>query len=435
MRYQLETKTHGSGGFGKIFRGHDNELDRDVAVKEMSGLDKTFTHEEMERFRREARILAKLFHPSIPAIYDVVFDGTSFQIIFQFIEGKNLREIISEEGKCQLNEVKKWFHQIASVLEYIHSTNIIHRDIKPENIIITPDRETAYLVDFGIALSAEDSKKLTQTGYIIGTLGYMSPEHVAGKELDGRADIYALGVTLYEALAGKQIPVGDYEELSNANESIPPEVDALIEECLLPIERRIVSAKSFANRLANSLRVTKPLSEVLSHGRLHEVASALEELDPEQFSKLPPGQRALMLLKCDDIVNAGEETLKPAAARFLELLVVLGLHITKDEYRGIVKPAIYWAFEQQYNGKQGNSSIQGSIERAASAAGEAAHSIISEELLVFLNSVNLEEKPNWYLQVLRKILSTVMASQFCATQIPELSKFMKEVNRIQRSNS
>ena len=435
MRYEIEKKTHGAGGFGKIFRGHDNVLDRDVAVKELSGLGSTFLPAEVERFHREARILAKLFHPNIPAIYDVVTEDSkdSFQIIFQFIEGKNLRQLIGEEGKCQLNEVKNWFHQIASSLEYVHANGIVHRDIKPENIIITPDRETAYLVDFGIALSAEDSKKLTKTGFAIGTAGYMSPEHVAGEELDGRADIYALGVTLYEVLAGKTIPVGDYEELSNANESIPPQIDILIADCIQLKDRRISSAKDFSARLANSLRVTKPLSEILAHGRLHEVASAIESLDSDQFSSLPPGQRALVLLKCDDIVSSGEENLKPAAARFLELLVVLGLHITKDEYREVVKPAFYWAFDQSYSGKQGNAPLQNAIERASGDARVDAHTVITEELLQFLQNVKLEEKPNWYLQVLRNIISTLMASQVCAANISELAKFMRDVNRIQRA--
>lgn len=385
MRYELDADTHGSGGFGKIIRGHDVELEREVAVKELSGLKKLFAS-DIERFRREARILAKLFHPNIPAIYDVVFDSekSTFQIVFQFIEGKNLRQILGAEGAGQLSEVRNWFHQIASALDYVHSKGVIHRDVKPENIIITPDRETAYLVDFGIALSAEESKKLTEKGYAIGTPGYMSPEQIAGKDLDGRADIYALGVTLYEALAGKPIAVGDYEELSNANETIPPQIDQLIEDCLLPLERRIGSAKNFSARLASSLRVTKPLSDVLAHGRLHELAAAMESLDAEQFSRLPVGQRKLMLIKCEDIVGSGDESLKSAGARFLELLVILGLHLTKEEYQGIVEPAFFWAFEQLYNGKQGNSLIQDALELAAAEAREDAHAVLSIEMLKFL---------------------------------------------------
>lgn len=437
MRYELDADTHGSGGFGKIIRGHDVELEREVAIKELSGLNKTFIAPDIERFRREARILAKLFHPNIPAIYDVVFDSekATFQIVFQFIEGKNLRQILGTEGAGQLSEVRNWFHQIASALDYVHSKGVIHRDVKPENIIITPDRETAYLVDFGIALSAEESKKLTEKGYAIGTPGYMSPEQIAGKDLDGRADIYALGVTLYEALAGKPIAVGDYEELSNANETIPPQIDQLIEDCLLPLERRIGSAKNFSARLASSLRVTKPLSDVLAHGRLHELAAAMESLDAEQFSRLPIGQRKLVLIKCEDIVGSGDESLKSAGARFLELLVTLGLHLTKEEYQGIVEPAFFWAFEQLYNGKQGNSLIQDALELAAAEAREDAHAVLSIEMLKFLQSVQLRDKPNWYLQVIRNILSALLANQVCNTNITELSEFMKEVNRIQRGKS
>jgi len=247
-RYSFSSKPHAAGGFGHIIKGHDNDLERDIAVKVLSRLRQAFTEAEVERFRREARILAKLSHPNIPAIYYVEIgkDEATFLIIFQFVEGANLRQLLTAQGACAISEVRNWFHQIASALDYAHSRGIIHRDIKPENIIITPDRESAYLVDFGIALSAEESKKLTEKGYALGTPGYMSPEQVAGKDLDFRTDIYSLGVTLYEALAGKPIPVGAYADLSASDESIPPQIDELIQECFYPVERRVPTAKAFS---------------------------------------------------------------------------------------------------------------------------------------------------------------------------------------------
>jgi len=434
QRYLFETKLHGFGGFGKVIKGHDNDLDRDIAVKVLADDKGVLQIVDRDRFRREARILAKLSHPNIPAIYDVVFDddATNFLIVFQFIEGKNLRQILLEEGRCQLSDIRVWFHQIASAIDYAHSMGVIHRDIKPDNIIITPNRETAYLVDFGIALSAADSKKLTEQGYAIGTPGYMSPEQVAGKEVDHRTDLYSLGVTLYEALAGRAIPVGDYEELSVVDESIPPQVDELIQECLVLAERRIPSAKTFSSRLAGSLRITRPLSEILAHGRLHEVAAAIELLDADEFSRLPKGQRALVLLKCDDVVTSGIGSLRSAGISFLGTLLRIGLHLPKDDYRKIVGPAIDWAYEQESFGRQGNGTLQAALERAAEEARIDAHSVMAEEFLAFLTDKDLSAKPNWYLQVLRNFLNSLLANQACDQNVTELTAVMRNVNRIQR---
>ena len=108
----------------------------------------------------------------------------------------------------------------------MHTEGMVHRDIKPDNIIITPDRESAYLVDWGIALSQEEASRLTSGGWI-GTPGYMSPEQQAGENVDSRSDLYSLGVTLYEALAGFPIPQSQYRELSLINQAVPPGIDEM----------------------------------------------------------------------------------------------------------------------------------------------------------------------------------------------------------------
>ena len=309
-RFTFAPEVYGTGGFAKVIRGRDNVLERDVAVKVLTPLATEFSETEQERFRREARILASLSHPNIPAIYDVSFRaGEAFLIVFQFVEGSNLRGILNE-GPCSIGETRVWFHQVASALEHAHDLSVVHRDIKPENIIVRPDRESAYLVDFGIALSAEDAKKLTQSGWVIGTPGYMSPEQQAGEPVDSSSDVYSLGVTLYEALAGKHIPVSDYEPLSAGNEAIPPEIDDLIRDSLLPKEQRLKSAKNFNQRLSGALRSSKPLSDVLVHGKLHELATAIEQFSSTEFMRLPKGQQSLILAKVADIVDSGEPNLE-----------------------------------------------------------------------------------------------------------------------------
>jgi serine/threonine protein kinase len=130
----------------------------------------------MERFRREAKTLAKMSHPHIPAIYDVQFSDSRMEIYFAFIEGRPLREVIKQDVIPSMDQTKRWFTQVAAALEHAHGLGVIHRDIKPDNIIVSIDNENALLVDFGIALTVDDLKKLTETGYVIGTPAYMSPE-------------------------------------------------------------------------------------------------------------------------------------------------------------------------------------------------------------------------------------------------------------------
>ena len=434
-RFTFSDEVHGSGGFAKVIKGRDNVLERDVAVKVLNPLATEFSGIEQERFRREARILASLSHPNIPSIYDVSFrTGEEFLIVFEFIEGETLREVINN-GPCSINEIRFWFHQVASVLEHAHGLNIVHRDIKPENIIIRPDRESAYLVDFGIALSTEDAKKLTKSGWAIGTQGYMSPEQQAGEHVDARSDVYSLGVTLYEALAGKGIPVGDYEPLSAGNEAIPPQIDDLIRAALLPKERRLRSAKVFSQKLSGSLQPSRPLSEVLAHGRLHELATAIEQFSPAEFTQLPKGQQGLIFAKVADIVDSGESNLQVAAERFLELLLNLCVLVEKDSYQEIVERALPWAFEKKFNGKIGRDSIRRALEKASHESSDSAYEVLRKEFVSFLDRTELRNQEEWYLHAVRNVLQNLLANPACTHGVAALVKALREVNQIQRSKS
>jgi serine/threonine protein kinase len=423
----------GSGGFGKVRVARDTSLDRDVAVKSLDPILRAFSEAEQERFKREARTLAKLSHPNIPAVYDVEFTGDKFNIYFQFIEGQNLRKIIDGNGPTQISLARQWFLQIGSALEHAHKLGIIHRDIKPENIIITPDLQTAYLVDFGIALSSEDARRLTETGYVVGTVGYMSPEQLAGETLDARTDIYSLAVTFYEVLAGKRMPMGDYEDLS-VNEAIPTTIDDLILECReQDKERRLPNARLFNAKLLGALtQPARPLSDVLAHGRLHELAALIEDYSPSAFKALPPGQMVLILAKVFDVVGSGDPRLDSAAEGFLELLVTRGVFLETESYREVVQPAIQWAFEKEFDTGVGRGTIRRALESGAFDSRDGAFDVLTQEMLAYLGTVDLDNKPEWYLHSIREIIQALMANPTCDKAAGDLGKIFRAINRAQR---
>ena len=430
-RFSFASKPHGEGGFGRVIRGRDKELEREIAVKVLNPL-LAFETAERERFRREARTLARLSHPNIPAIYDVIFEPDEFLLVFQFVEGTNLRKVLEEEGAADITKAQTWFRQVASALEHAHALGIVHRDVKPDNIIITPDGQTAYLVDWGISLSAQEVKRLTNSGGAIGTPGYMSPEQQAGQDVDFRSDLYSLGVTLYETLADKAIPQGQYEELAQLNQAIPPAIDELVRACLDARDRRPESAKVFTTRLTSAFFQVRPLSEVLGHGRLHEIALALRELEADSFMRLPDGQRGLILAKLEDIVGSDDPQLARAAAEFLQLLLMRGLLLDAKAYEEIARPAINRAFEREFDGKLGRRSLQVAIVGAAAAAQGGVFEILVNEFLAFMGRVSLADKPGWYLHQIRDTLQTLLANPSCTESAKDLTTALREVNRIQR---
>jgi len=435
-RFSFQPDLHGAVGFAKVIRGKDNALDRDIAVKFLTPLATEFSTSDQDRFRREARILAKLSHPSIPAIYDVDFDNGKFLIIFQFIEGQTLRQIINEEGPVPISQARIWFHQLASALDHAHKLGIWHRDVKPENIIITPNKEDAYLVDFGIAITSEDGKKLTQTGYAIGTPGYMSPEQSAGESVDGRTDVFSLGVTLYEALAGKKLTYGDYEALSTANETIPPAIDDLIGACLESKEMRLSSIKLFSSQLSSAVQIpARPLSELLAHGKLHEVAFSLESLSATDVMKLPAGQRDLLLAKISSVVTSNDPGLELASERFLQLMLTKGLFLPKDDYRDIVVPAVEWAFEKVFFVRLGKHMLREALADAAFIARGDSHQVLMDEFTKLLKRIELDDKEDWFLHAVREVITALMANPACISSSPELKQAFREVGRIQRSHT
>lgn len=203
-KYQLEAKL-GTGGVGAVYLATRLHIGDKVAVKVLRS-DKSDDVQTAERFRLEARMAAHLKHPNAVVIYDygVTADGLRY-LVMELVEGRTLRQLISQQGALAVSLTAEINTQVCSALNEAHRIGLIHRDIKPDNIIVqeTPAGLRVKVLDFGIAkLSSLGTSNLTQTGTIVGTPRYMSPEQCMGEQLDGRSDIYSLGIVLYEMLCG-----------------------------------------------------------------------------------------------------------------------------------------------------------------------------------------------------------------------------------------
>ncbi len=198
--YEILEKV-GEGGMGAVFKAKDSHLDRLVAIK---ALHPTFTtnNELTERFKQEARVQAHLFHPNIVNLYNFFEESGYFYIVMEYIQGETLANRIRRTGLIPPQVCIPIFNQILTGLGFAHSKGVIHRDLKPSNILIDADNQVK-IMDFGVAKIIGD-RSMTKTGTKMGTIYYMSPEQVLGeKDIDGRADIYSLGITLFEMLTGR----------------------------------------------------------------------------------------------------------------------------------------------------------------------------------------------------------------------------------------
>jgi len=200
-RYAIE-RPIARGGMAEVYLARDQYLDRWVAVKILFpefARDPSF----VERFRREAQSAAMLNHPNIVGVYDYGQQSGSYFIVMEYVEGRSLRDILHDEGPLPAMTAARITAETAAALDFAHRHGVIHRDIKPGNVLITQSGKVK-VADFGIAANPTDAKQgLTQTGAVIGTATYFSPEQAQGYQVDGRTDVYALGVVLYEMLTGR----------------------------------------------------------------------------------------------------------------------------------------------------------------------------------------------------------------------------------------
>ncbi|MDE2293530.1 MAG: protein kinase [Elusimicrobia bacterium] len=254
----------GAGGMGVVYEAWDRSLERRVAVKRMRDEIRN-DRRERERFLQEARTVAKLRHPNLVEIYSIEEDGPDAYLVFEFIDGQTLHEILQEKGSLTPAQARELFRGVCSGVDYAHRSGIVHRDLKPSNIIIEPDGRVK-VMDFGVARQAADAmQRQALTNTVIGTPQYMAPEQENGV-VCAQSDVYALGVCLYEALTGHPPFNGspgavtlaklqaNYEPLTRRAAGFPPALERVIERALDPKpETRIQSAAEFQQELEGAL--------------------------------------------------------------------------------------------------------------------------------------------------------------------------------------
>lgn len=236
-RYQIIERI-GGGGMALVYKAHDILLNRNIAIKV---LRQQFVNDEefIRRFRREAQSAASLSHPNVVSVYDVGQEDDIHYIVMEYVEGQNLNEIIKERAPLQVDEAVRIASQIADALDHAHHNQIIHRDIKPHNILIGRNGRVK-VTDFGIA-RAVTSTTITQTGSVVGSVHYFSPEHAKGVATGEKSDLYSLGIVLYQMLTGRLPFLGEspisvalkhlqehFEEPRSVNPMIPQSVENII---------------------------------------------------------------------------------------------------------------------------------------------------------------------------------------------------------------
>jgi eukaryotic-like serine/threonine-protein kinase len=237
-RYEL-THLIARGGMAQVYRAMDRQLERPVALKvlfpELS-VDRTF----VERFRREAQAAANLSHPNIVPVFDWGEDDGSYFIVMEYVQGRPLSAVLRDPQRMPFRQIATIGAGVAAALAFAHRHGVVHRDVKPGNVLITPEGDVK-VTDFGIARAMNTEESLTQTGAVMGTAAYFSPEQAEGKGVDSRSDIYSLGVVLYEMAVGRPPFTGDSPVAvaskhvrdqpvlpRQVNPSVPPALEAVI---------------------------------------------------------------------------------------------------------------------------------------------------------------------------------------------------------------
>ena len=288
-RYQLRNQI-ARGGMTDVFLGQDTLLSRPVAIKRLFpefATDPSF----VERFRREATAAANLNHPNIVAVYDWGSAEGTYYIVMEYIEGNSLAELLRSGGPLAPERAAGIAMDMAEALGFAHSNGVIHRDVKPGNVLLSPDGQVK-VTDFGIAIVAFGGAEsnLTQTGAVMGTATYFSPEQAQGRPLDHRSDLYSLGIVLYEMLCGRPPFTGDtsvavaYKHVQQAVPS-PSSLGVVLPESLEAIAMKLL-AKNPAERYPTAKDLTRDLQRY-REGR-HQLSAVRKPAEDQPSTPSPP---------------------------------------------------------------------------------------------------------------------------------------------------
>jgi eukaryotic-like serine/threonine-protein kinase len=294
-RYELEELV-GSGGMSDVFRARDNQLDRRVAIKILHGRY-AGDPEYLERFRSEARAVARLSHPNIVMVIDRGEDAGRQYIVFEHVDGENLKELVQRTGRLPVRRAVELALAVADGLAFAHQEGLVHRDVKPQNVLLSREGEVK-VTDFGIARSLEVERGVTQTGTVLGTGEYLAPEQASGKPVSPATDVYSLGVVLWEMLAG-EVPFDGQNfvavALRHVNEPLPslrelrPDVSSRLAAA---VERAL--AKDPAHRFPSMAALAKELRACLAEGEgaapLPQDDAAMTLITPPAPAQVPPAR-------------------------------------------------------------------------------------------------------------------------------------------------
>ena len=301
-RYQI-IKSIGEGGMANVYLAYDTILDRDVAVKVLRG-DLSNDEKFVRRFQREALSASSLSHPNIVEVYDVGDDNGQYFIVMEYIDGKNLKDLLKKRGKLTVSEVVDIMSQIADGLSVAHDSYIIHRDIKPQNIMIL-ENGLVKITDFGIAM-AMNATQLTQTNSVMGSVHYLPPEQASGKGSTLKSDIYSMGILMYELLVGQLPYRGDNAveiALKHLKEPLPsirdelPDIPQSVENVILKS-----AAKNPKNRYNDAREMYEDLKTCLDESRLNEPKLEYQypELDSDNKKFTKQVEKAISVENSED---------------------------------------------------------------------------------------------------------------------------------------
>jgi eukaryotic-like serine/threonine-protein kinase len=318
-RYELEELV-GEGGMSSVYRAHDAVLERRVAIKvlhqHLSG-----DPEYVERFRREARAIARLAHPNVVTVIDRgEWEGRQF-IVFEHVAGENLKAVIEREGPLPVDRALELACQVARALAFAHELGIVHRDVKPHNVLVDTGG-TAKVTDFGIARALDSDEALTATGTVLGTGQYLSPEQANGERGDERSDQYSLGVLTFELLTG-QVPYAGDNLMAVAMRHVRDPVPSAKElRPDVPANVDAVVARAMAKRPQDR------------YGSMAELGAALEsclaELDPaaapepEEDTGVMPPQQPPVAAATTRVAPPRRSGLRIAAVLLVAAVVLVG---------------------------------------------------------------------------------------------------------------